>query len=33
MSNTKFGMEMVKDYTKIKTVQGFVYSGISLIPN
>lgn len=33
MSNTKFGMEMVKNYTKIKTVQGFVYSGISLIPN
>lgn len=33
MSNTKFGMEMMKNYTKIKTVQGFVYSGISLIPN
>ena len=33
MSNTKFGAEMVRTYTKIKTRQGFIYSGLSLIPN
>lgn len=31
MSNTKFGVELAKRYEKVRTTQGIVYSGLSLI--
>lgn len=33
LSNTKFGIEIAKRYEKIRMPQGFVYNGISFIPN
>lgn len=33
MSNTKFGIEIAKRYTKIKHPKGFFYNGLSIIPN
>ena len=31
MSNTKFGMEMAKNFEKVKTKEGWFYSNLSLI--
>ena len=33
MSNTKFGIEMAKKYSKVRLKDGFYYSGLTLAPN